>query len=58
MNEKRLNKFCDQYKKDNQNISMRILLKISGEALQNGKNIGTDHTYVMQLCEQICDLAK
>lgn len=36
---------------------MRYLLKISGEALQNGKKVGTDHEYVMQLCEKICELA-
>lgn len=37
---------------------MRYLLKISGEALQNGKKIGTDHKYVMDLCKQIAILSK
>lgn len=32
---------------------MRYMLKISGEALQNGKPVGTDHAYVHKICEQI-----
>lgn len=38
--------------------SMRYLLKISGEALQNGKQVGTDHAYVMELWARICRLVE
>lgn len=37
---------------------MRILLKISGEALNRGKNISIDHEYVRLLCKQIQVLVK
>ena len=34
------------------------MLKISGEALQNGKEVGTDHNYVHELCKKITKIAE
>ena len=35
---------------------MRILIKISGEALNRGKSVSIDHDYVRQICLQIHEL--
>ena len=35
---------------------MRILIKISGEALNHGKAISVDHEYVRLICSQIHEL--
>lgn len=35
---------------------MRILIKISGEALNRGKSVSIDHDYIRQICMQIHEL--